>query len=266
MLDQSRTHAFHQSTFSYHEWTFRCNLASRKWTAFQLSHCPVGPYRWQMSIGSGNGLVPSGNKPLPDPVLLQIYGLIRPQWVNKPMPEQNGHHFADDIFMHVLEWTLHFKFNVLFSGYHIFLWFFFFYRTTIFQHDAVAFAKTYTYWNRLRYSEWVSPVAIAGATTPVPSRLGKYLDLTWRPGTHRWNLCVFKWVALTWWKIQYQDSSTVETLYSTIYYSKYFIELNFDKSTQYVALWTHKKHPIPRPFGRAMECLLWVLQQKLTVL
>ena len=40
---------------------------------------------------------------------------------------------------------------------------------------------------------------------------------------------------------------TVETLYSTIYYSKYFIELNIDKSTQYVALWTHKRHPIPRP-------------------
>ena len=60
--------------------------------------------------------------------------------------------------------------------------------------------------------------------------------------------------------------NTVETLYSTIYYSKYFIELNIDKSTQYVALWTHKRHPIPRPFGRAMECLLWVLQQKLIVL
>ena len=60
--------------------------------------------------------------------------------------------------------------------------------------------------------------------------------------------------------------STVETLYSTIYYSKYFIELHIDKSTQYVALWTHKRHPIPRPFGRAMECLLWVLQQKLIVL
>ena len=59
---------------------------------------------------------------------------------------------------------------------------------------------------------------------------------------------------------------TVETLYSTIYYSKYFIDLNFDKSTQYVALWTHKRHPISRPFGRAMECLLWALQQKLTVL
>ena len=62
------------------------------------------------------------------------------------------------------------------------------------------------------------------------------------------------------------NGTTVETLYSTIYYSKYFIELNFDKSAQYVALWTHKRHPIPRPFGRAMECLLWVLQQKLTVL
>ena len=60
--------------------------------------------------------------------------------------------------------------------------------------------------------------------------------------------------------------STVETLYSTIYYSKYFIELNLDKSTQYVALWTHKRHSITRPFGRAMECLLWVFQQKLTVL
>ena len=61
-------------------------------------------------------------------------------------------------------------------------------------------------------------------------------------------------------------ATTVETLYSTIYYSKYFIELNNDKSTKYVALWTHKRHPIPRPFGRAMECLLWVLQQKLIVL
>ena len=63
-----------------------------------------------------------------------------------------------------------------------------------------------------------------------------------------------------------KNHCTVETLYSTIYYSKYFIELNFDKSTEYVALWTHKRHPIPRPFGRAMECLLWVIQQKLTVL
>ena len=28
---------------------------------------------WKVNIGSGNGLVPSGNKPLPEPVLTQIY-------------------------------------------------------------------------------------------------------------------------------------------------------------------------------------------------
>ena len=48
----------------------------------------------------------------------------------------------------------------------------------------------------------------------------------------------------------------METFHSTIYYSKYFIELNIDESTQYVALGTHKRHPIPRPFGQAMECLM----------
>ena len=37
-----------------------------------------------------------------------------------------------------------------------------------------------------------------------------------------------------WGRVEWQ-STTVETLYSTIYYSKYFIELNFDKSTQFVA-------------------------------
>ena len=31
------------------------------------------------SIGSGNGLVLSGNKPLPEPMLTQIYGATRPQ-------------------------------------------------------------------------------------------------------------------------------------------------------------------------------------------
>ena len=64
----------------------------------------------------------------------------------------------------------------------------------------------------------------------------------------------------------YNFSNTVETLSSMIYYSKYFIELHIDKSTQYVVLWTHKRHSIPRPFGRAMECLLWGLQHKLIVL
>ena len=33
----------------------------------------TGHYWWKINIGSGNGLVPSGNKPLPKPVLTQIY-------------------------------------------------------------------------------------------------------------------------------------------------------------------------------------------------
>ena len=28
-------------------------------------------YRWKVNIGSGNGLVPAGNKPLPEPMLTQ---------------------------------------------------------------------------------------------------------------------------------------------------------------------------------------------------
>ena len=40
---------------------------------------------WKVNIGSGNGLVPSGSKPLPDPMLTQInntiYIIIRTQWV-----------------------------------------------------------------------------------------------------------------------------------------------------------------------------------------
>ena len=105
--------------------------------------------------------------------------------------------------------------------------------------------------------------------------------LNWFHSCHQYTLHIYwKLTATGFWEYHWRliqiipgngwvpikQQATVETLYSTIYYSKYFIELNFDKSTQYVALWTHKRHPIPRPFGRAMECLLWVFQQKLTVL
>ena len=43
-------------------------------------------------IGSGNGLVPSGNKPLPKttaaPISMTWYGITRPQWVNTiPLPQ-----------------------------------------------------------------------------------------------------------------------------------------------------------------------------------
>ena len=39
---------------------------------FMLEWCQVNATKlqwWDVNIGSGNGLVPSGNKPLPDPVL-----------------------------------------------------------------------------------------------------------------------------------------------------------------------------------------------------
>ena len=36
----------------------------------------TGPNLGEVSIGSGNGLVPSGNKPLPEPMLIEIYVAI----------------------------------------------------------------------------------------------------------------------------------------------------------------------------------------------
>ena len=45
----------------------------------------TGRYWWLLNIGSGKGLVPSGNRPLPEPLLTQIsepYGVTRPKWVN----------------------------------------------------------------------------------------------------------------------------------------------------------------------------------------
>ena len=38
---------------------------------------PAGLNWWSVNIGSGNGLVPSGNKPLPEPMLTQISVTIR---------------------------------------------------------------------------------------------------------------------------------------------------------------------------------------------
>ena len=58
------------------------------------------PYWWEVNIGSGNGLVPSGNKPLSQCWLspLSPYGVASPQWVNSSPPGQNGWHIADDTF------------------------------------------------------------------------------------------------------------------------------------------------------------------------
>ena len=43
---------------------------------FSLSLNGTGPYWPQVNIGSGNGLLPSGNKPLPEPMLTKYYVAI----------------------------------------------------------------------------------------------------------------------------------------------------------------------------------------------
>ena len=45
----------------------------------------VEPYWWWVIVGSGNGLEPLGNKPLPEPILTQIYVAIW-RWVNSSPP------------------------------------------------------------------------------------------------------------------------------------------------------------------------------------
>ena len=49
-----------------------------------LWYCPnmkvTRLHRWSVNIGSGNGLVPSGNKPLPEPMVTQICVAIWRHW------------------------------------------------------------------------------------------------------------------------------------------------------------------------------------------
>ena len=56
-----------------------------------LSCVQMGSYYWWVDTGLDNGLVPPGNKPLPDPMFTQSYKIIwytRPQWVNGPVTSQ----------------------------------------------------------------------------------------------------------------------------------------------------------------------------------
>ena len=43
------------------------------WLGLVPTRCQSRPHRWLVNIVSGNGLVPSGNKPLPESMLTQIY-------------------------------------------------------------------------------------------------------------------------------------------------------------------------------------------------
>ena len=58
-----------------------------------LRWMPTKPHLWLVNIGSGNGLVPDGTKPLHELMLTQFapYGVTRPQWVNL-LKLNKGHH------------------------------------------------------------------------------------------------------------------------------------------------------------------------------
>ena len=80
-----------------------------------LCNCPpmdaTGLYWRYVNIGSGNGLVPLGNKPLPEPMLSQINVAIcvtRPQWIFKDV-NIDVHR---SLFFSVL-WINHVTYNII---------------------------------------------------------------------------------------------------------------------------------------------------------
>ena len=83
---------------------FQSNFSNR-WPRYFLWNCPqiifTGPHWWWVKIDSGNGLVPSGNKPLPELMLTRYYiaGLSRLQWVEKLI--NNNIHTHDKLW-HVI--------------------------------------------------------------------------------------------------------------------------------------------------------------------
>ena len=76
---------------------------------------------WGLSnIGSDNGLGPSGNKPLPELMLTQIYvpyGIIKPQWVNFTVFRHQYVSLQPNmvVMIHVI-WTLDDRDNTLHLG------------------------------------------------------------------------------------------------------------------------------------------------------
>ena len=64
--------------FNFRSVIFKLTIVNGGWGT--LWNCPqmngTRPYWWWVNIGSGNGLVLSGTKPLPDPMLTQFYVTI----------------------------------------------------------------------------------------------------------------------------------------------------------------------------------------------
>ena len=50
----------------------------------------TGPCCWEVNIGLGNGLVPSGTKPLSEPMLTQIHEIIYEEMYPQIYPQYMG--------------------------------------------------------------------------------------------------------------------------------------------------------------------------------
>ena len=82
------------------------------WNCSQIN--VTGLNRWQVNIGSGNGLVPSGNKPLSEPMLTQIivaYDITRPQLFDIKISYQSatwaGNTMSSLLFLFNGNWNHH---------------------------------------------------------------------------------------------------------------------------------------------------------------
>ena len=98
------------------------------------------------------------------------------------------------------------------------------------------------------------------------------------PETWSWSFtkiiyyCImFKWLAkpsdifspLLECELKVIQSSAVITRSNIV---RYFINNYRNRGRILIRCWIHKIHPIPRPNGRAMGCLLWIFVRKLTAL
>ena len=82
--------------FSTQSWGWWFDMPSRPLWCHCNGNGPqgyaIGLY-WQVNIGSGNGLVPSGTKPLPYPMLTKTHaawGFTWPQWVKHQVISSHG--------------------------------------------------------------------------------------------------------------------------------------------------------------------------------
>ena len=59
---------------------------------------------------------------------------------------------------------------------------------------------------------------------------------------------------------------TIQTPHNMVYFTMIFHTIYNEKCRIQIRPWTHKKHCLPRPHRRAMECHLWLFWRKLTML